>query len=278
MAGQMYFGTRERMTWVKCPDTGVGIGRIRWSAEGTYLNGGGYVRESTAGHLVHDMSWNFLTREQVYAIMDYRDGVYGGGLIHFLDPFQMNRNVLPQNWAFPALAGEDGMPLLYEETPTISAGGTNSLNAPTSRATYTVASDSVAETLWLPVPDGYSLHVGGLFAATGTAVITATPDVGSPVNLTPSAATSAHNYMTTVLTSVGGGVTLALGGVGTLNLWFLGAQVLPTGQTPQTTTFQSGQGTSGSRFAGDPTITGYSAVRDHLALAVRLKETGSWDE
>ncbi len=278
MAGQMYFGTQARMTWVKCPDTGMGMGRTRWSAEGTYLNGGGFVRESTAGHLIHEMSWNFLTRDQLRAITDYREGVYGDGLLYFLDPFQMDRNILPQHWAFPALAGDDGMSLLENERPVLADAPANTLNAPTKTAVYLLDENSVTRTVWLPVPDGYSLHVGGLLAGAGTAAVTATPDSGSAVNLQNDLTTTPHNYHHRVLSSVGGGVTLSLTGEGGLNLWCLGAQVLPDGRTPTTTTFQSGQGTSGSRFVGDPTITGYSAARDHVALGIRLKETGAWDE
>lgn len=277
MAGQMYFGNRSRMIWVKCPDSGMGFTRSRWSAEGTYLNGGGYVRESTAGHLVYEMGWNFLTRDQAYAITDYRDGIYGSDPLYFLDPFHMNRNVLPQHWAAPALAGEDAMPLVYEQYPVLSAGAANALNAPAQRATYTLDADSAPESVWVPVPDGYSLHIGGLFSVTGTAAVRAIPNTGSPVNLTPSSTTTAHNFLTTVMSGVGGGVELSLSGIGTVNLWFLGAQVLPNGRVPTSTTFFSGQGTSGSRFVGDPSINGYSAVRDHVALSVRLKETGAWD-
>lgn len=133
MAGQMYFGNRNRMTWVKCPDSGMGLTRARWSAEGVYLNGGGYVRESTASHIVYEMGWNFLNRAQLYAITDYRDGVYGPGNIYFLDPFQMDRNVLPQNWAQPAI--EDGQPLT-DERPSVQTMTTDTTNYnPDPRAT-----------------------------------------------------------------------------------------------------------------------------------------------
>lgn len=277
MVGQMYFGNRNRMTWVKCPDTGMGMTRARWTTDGVYLNGGGYVRESTASHIVYEMGWNFLNRAQLYAITDYRDGVYGPGNIYFLDPFQMDRNVLPQNWALPAL--EDGQPLT-DERPVITTLSSPlvALNAPLQSATYTLTADTVFEAVWVPVPDGYTFHVGGLYSSTGTANIVATPDAGAAVPLTPDMNAATHVIPATAITSAGGGVTLSLTGVGTITLVGLMAQVLPNGRVPTANTFMSGQGTSGSKFVGDPSINGYSAVRDHLALSVRLKETGAWDE
>lgn len=683
MAGQMYFGNRNRMTWVKCPDSGMGLTRARWSAEGVYLNGGGYVRESTASHIVYEMGWNFLNRAQLYAITDYRDGVYGPGNIYFLDPFQMDRNVLPQNWAQPAI--EDGQPLTDERpsvqtmttdttnynpdpratavgalwgyqlgtgetaattlvtasTPTRTnlvrdprctaswsgtSGGTNTityetsggpdgftwvkntftaagtgsfrtinqtsgvgnfaavlpgftytvsasiihshtptsrvalyvtwydasavqvgqdiptqvpgtngqwytitstliapagaaygrvgisigpdtgwpigayiglskvmmqdgaslmggttyfdgsvpgttgvvnawsgtvnnspstqtfndgpvlpdgsriptyvrrtvttaktagssgpwsrvptgtyalsagdrvsptmhvrfsvgvtvsvsaqarngaaavttstmtnvvipantwlrvgqpinptgafdntqvwavlaagtilpvgttvdttggqsergavtpyldgsltdtrlydyawlgaanasasirreqtnplrnLNAPTQSATYTLAGDTEFQTVWVPVPDGYTFHVGGLYARTGTANVKVVTDNEVTTELVPDMNPAVHVIPATAISNTGGGVTLSLTGTGTITLVGLMAQVLPNGRVPTANTFMSGQGTSGSKFVGDPSINGYSAVRDHLALSVRLKETGAWDE
>lgn len=489
MAGLMYFGNRNRMTWVKCPDTGMGMSRAHWSADGTYLNGGGYVRNSKAGHLVYEMGWNFLNRAQLYAITDYRDGLYGPGSIYFLDPFQMDRNVLPQHWAHPALAGEDAQPLtdqrpsvqsltvtrrnvvqdprarlasgwsigglgtggptapetmitgatdgptlpdgtkvttytrytlsgptatggayiltgqtsggnyqgdfpvgtgtgtsMYMRTSVASqwyprrwtylagasvgasqgppvmvpantwvnlgffstitqaadylrasviatgalAGGqiidvtcgmvdvgasrlepyfdgdlpstpqrTNSwvgtvnqsaslqvvqrnpltaLNAPPQSATYTLTSATTFKKVWIPVPDGYTFHVGGLYSRTGTANVKVVTDLDATVELTPDMDPAPHVIPSKAISNTGGGVTLSLTGVGTISLVGLMAQVLPNGRVPTLNTFASGQGNSGSEFASDPTVTGYSAVRDHMALSVTLKEVGAWDE
>lgn len=112
MPGQMYFGNRARMTWVKCPDSGMGMGGSRYSSEGVFLNGGAFVRNSATGHRAYDMSWNFLRADEKDAIRSYLDGVYGTGLLYFLDPFAMRRNVLPTAWAAPGVAVDGGPRLL----------------------------------------------------------------------------------------------------------------------------------------------------------------------
>lgn len=267
MAGLMYFGNRNYMQWVKCPDTGMVLSRIHWSSDGTYLNGGGYVRASVAGHLRYEMSWNLMSREQVRQIIDYRDGVFGAGPIYFLDPFVMDQNVLPQNWATPALAAEDGQPLTDERPNVIAADPTG--GKPAQSAVYTLTASTETQQVWVPVPSGYQFYFAGLLSRTGTAAVTLTPTTGSAVNVT--------NTTPATLTSVGGGVTVSLSGVGTITMQGLMAKVLPTG-TAASSTFSSGQGHSGCAFAGDPSVNGYSAVRDQLALSVTLKEVGAWDE
>ncbi len=124
MPGQMYFGNKGRMTFVKCPDTGMGMNGSRYSAEGVFLNGGAYVRNSATGHRTYDMSWNFLRADEKDDIRAYLDGVYGTGLLYFLDPFAMGRNVLPTCWASPGVAVDGGPRLVggMANAPTAAQG------------------------------------------------------------------------------------------------------------------------------------------------------------
>lgn len=124
MPGKMYFGNKARMTFVKCPDSGMGMNGSRYSAEGTFLNGGAYVRNSATGHRSYDMSWNFLRADEKDEIRAYLDGVYGSGLLHFLDPFAMRRNVLPTCWASPGVAVDGGPSLVggMANAPTAAQG------------------------------------------------------------------------------------------------------------------------------------------------------------
>lgn len=266
MAGQMYFGNRNYMQWVKCPDTGMGKNRQHWNVDGIYLNGGGYARRSLGGHNVYEMAWNLVSQDQADQILDYEDGVYGDGLIYFLDPFDMERNVLPQHWATPALAGDDAPALTNERPVTASASTVGGL--PANSATYTLDEDTVSVELWLPVPPGYHFHLAGFgVSRAGTAALTITPDTGSAVNVT--------GNTPVVLSNAGGGVTLALSGEGTITLQGLVARVRSTSGAIAMP-FKSGGGHSGCAFSGDTSLTGYSAVRDQLALSVTLKEVGAW--
>lgn len=271
MPGQMYFGNKERMTWVKCPDSGMGMGGSRYTAEGTFLNGGSFVRNSATGHRSYDLSWNFLRADQKDEIRAYLDSVYGTGLLYFLDPFALRRNILPTCWASPGVAVDGGPRLLggMADVPT-SVQLTVPAGAPTQGAMYTTAADSEFRTLWVPIPPGHSLHMSALYDATGTAALTATPDGGAPVTLPSTGAATALS---------GTGVTLSLAGVGTISLGYMMAQVLPTGQSPDFSRFYSGVGHSGTRLSGDISDVGYSSPQalDFSALSFTLKETGSWE-
>jgi hypothetical protein len=72
------------------------------------------------------------------------------------------------------------------------------------------------------------------------------------------------------------GVTLSFGGSGTMVLSGLVAQVLPTGETPATGMFMSGQGHSGCSFDTLPSLTEYSVGVDKIGLAAKLVETEAW--
>lgn len=485
----MYFGTQEHMSWVKCPASGMGRNAARYTSEGVFLNGGSYVRSSAASHNVYEMNWNFLRQVEKEAIRDYYDGIYGTGLIHFLDPFAMTRNVLPSAWSNPGLALVDGVSLLdvrpkvgsvvlsgegsvtnlytnpsfedgiagllfssdltlshstsggsfafvgggsalcevsatpsprtflyqhnvdalggnfvassfqvrpsggpypfvartvfYDDADVIISYGpfgsvVNAVNAqwsevraglvaapvgtasartylyqgdgvgdidatpgaifftdawltavtdsesealavldagyfdgntqdtqstvyswtgpehgsasvkspsyavsglPNRGAKYTLTDTSVPKTLWVPVPDGYTLHVGAVHSKTGTAALTVSKDAGGTVTVPADTSGAQHVIPATAVTDCGGGVTLNLTGVGTITLQAIMAQVLPDGQSPSGTRFISGQGNSGCRFSGDFTETGYSAPQalDFSALSFTLRETGSWE-
>src|SRR5918993_47633 len=148
MAGQMWFGTPGYMTWVPCPRTGMGMSKQRWSTSGTYLNGGGYARSSTYGHQQYDMAWEMITSAQSELLESYIDGLYGDGLIYFMDPFTMAGNVLPTNWAAPGQI-ERGAPSITTTTPTtFAAAAANTLGYPARTVTPVAAGNT--RTLYIP--------------------------------------------------------------------------------------------------------------------------------
>lgn len=282
----MWFGTRGYMRWVKCPNTEADFSPVGYSATFQYLNGGAAVRSSTGSHKTYTMDWSTLSRDQARSITDYADGVYdtstGVNLIYFIDPMAAGKNVLPQMWASPSQSIADGTTLVPGQLPE-SVAGSNSNDYPARYVQYTANASS--STVWIPIPPGMTAWVGFHGSATGSAGVTITPSNGL-VNGTPSLATPLDVFTTTrvadsVDSTVADGITIGLANVGisstdTITIAGLIVQLLPTGTTPPTGGFISGQGHSGCQFAEKPLQTPRSAALDQVALSATLIETGSW--
>jgi hypothetical protein len=207
----MYFGTQERMTWVKCPAYNPDISKVGWQTTNQFLNGGASVRRSSTAHKEYQFAWNLTSASNIAAITDYADGLYGDGLIYFLDPFATTTNLLPQSWAAPRLGAEDGVVFNGKVRPTLSATSANAFGYPTKSATYTFDASSVFETLFIPIPDGYVFYFGAHGSSTGTAAV-AISDVNAATVVTnrinyvtnPSFAADTSNW-----SASGTGATLA---------------------------------------------------------------------
>lgn len=276
---RMYFGTRERMTWITMPAINADLSKARWSSEGVFLNGGAFVQRSSAAHMKYVFSWNLAPHEEIYAIADYDDGVYGDGLIYFLDPFSTSVNVLPQFWASPRLQGEDAPTLIKNVDPTLVSTAANNYSYPTKSAVYEIESGAEFRSLWIPVPSGYTFYFGVHGNATGTAAITVQPDGGSVSSVTPLSVTTATQTNVTIDGPTG--VTISATGVGFLTLSGMIGKVLPTGSAVPTGRFFGGRGHSGCRFSQNGlSITGYSAPAglDKIGASGTLVETGAWEQ
>ena len=142
MAYQMWFGTRDYPQWISCPVVDADMSKVGWQSQQQYLNGGARVRRSSTAHKEYNLSWNLQSRDNIRQINDYADGIYGDGLIYFLDPFAMDKNVLPQYWAAPMLGADDGPILHGGVRPTIVATGTNGFGYPVKSAVYAVKADA----------------------------------------------------------------------------------------------------------------------------------------
>ena len=274
MRATMYFGSRERMAWVKCPAIDSTISKIRWNAKSDFLNGGATVRNSSTGHKEYQFSWNLASAEDIHSIVDYADGLYGNGPFYFLDPFAENTNLLPQYWATPRLAVDDAPPFTLDKRPTLVDTATNTFNYPTKSAVYTFITGDTFTSLWIPVPAGYTFHFGAHGTATSTAAVILTPDGGSAsavTLLTPTTSTRTNTSITSTT-----GVTISFQGAGLLTLAGMMAQVLPNGQTVPTGNFISGRGNSGVQFLGSPVLNGYSSALDKQSANATLVEIGAW--
>lgn len=279
-----YIGTREKMLRVRQPSVTFPSSKAGWSNELAFLNGGTSIRRSVAGHKRYELTWNLLSRDEARPILDLADGIYGTGLVYFLDPFVANRNILPQWWASPMQGIYDGLPLAGGATRgDVVATPANSLDFPVQSIRYDTTG-LTSRTVWIPIPEGHTAWVGA-YGADGTGgTVVATPSTGAttfgvPETLSLLAVTDPTRFTESFAASSGfTGVQLSLGGSGTVTLSGLMVQVLPDGQTPETGGFISGQGNSGCQFLTQPEYTPYSVAFDQVGVVAELVETGGWQQ
>jgi hypothetical protein len=283
----MWFGNRNYMQWIVPPQINYDSSRAGKVSTAQYTNGGAFVRRSATGSRHYNFSWNLKRRDEIRAILDYADGVYGtDNPIYFIDPFAADKNVLPQYWATPALQADDA-PQSYglgdEERPLKLGTASNSLRLPSYSAQFSFAAGRKNPPLYVPIPPNTTLWVGAYGTATGNARIDLIPATGpttyGPAAKVPllavnnpalfSADLNGDDYAGAFLQMKGDpGDSLTLAGVI--------AQVLPSGAVPNTGHWISGQGHSGCSFNDNPVLTQYSAAIDRVGLSVDLVETEGW--
>lgn len=282
---KMYFGNRNYMQWIPAPQINYESGKRGYASVASFLDGGQFVRRSTTAAKGYNFTWTLKHRDQIRAINDYADGVYGPGAVYFLDPFAMDKNVLPQFWATPALANGDA-PMLAgefdEDRPTVTTTNPNSLGYPALMANYNLTDGIKFNELFIPIPPGYSLWVGAHGTTEGTAGVQVTPTIGATgkaaaVGVPLATVQDIQRMATQVNGDSYNGALLSLKGTGALHLAGVMAQVLPHPRVPEAGGFISGQGHSGCSFVEEPTLTNYSVGIDRVGLSVNLVETEGWN-
>lgn len=275
--GKMYMGTRDLMLWVPAPATPIPNRGLRaWESSSEFLNGGASVRGSNGGHRVYEMDWSLKPSDVIDPIHAIANGDYGDDLVYFLDPFAMKTNVMPDAWASPWKACTDGVNLAGQDANRPALEDTPQPNPyvyPIKSAEYTLTGSETPRELWIPIPDGYTLHIGAHGSATGSAAVRVLADGGSPNNLTLlTMGATRTNY-----TVAGpGGLTISLTGTGVLTLTAIIAQVRPTGESVPNGNWHTGQGNSGCRFLGKTEDLGYNAALDFQGASATLVEVGAW--
>jgi len=275
-----YMGTREKMLEVRAPSVNLPSSKQGYFNKVDFLNGGTAIRRSQASHKLYTMTWNSLDTDEARKILDVADGVHGTGPVYIHDPIAADRNVLPQWWATPSLGLSDGLPLNDGTRGEGATTPSNTLNFPHDSIVYTVLSGQTRR-VWVPIPAGYTAHVGayGVDGTGGTVVATPTVDHttdGTPVTLTLLDVTDDSRFNETFDSTSYDGVTLSLGGEGTLTLSGIMVQVLETGVTPATGGFISGQGNSGLQFVSQPNYTPYSSALNRVGVVAELAEYYGW--
>lgn len=294
----LYFGTMEKMGWIPTPNRGASFAVNSWDASGTTLNGGGWSRQSADGHLVYTFEWPESSSPVVAQMMrDFRRGTYGSGLIYFLDPMAYTTNLMPLRWADPSIGARGGKSLVYDVDPElVPTSGHAANNLPVKSAYYDLA-DVIdgyrgdADTLFIPIPPGYTLYLGAFHSTSGNGVISAyevdsngNTDTGSAVPLT-AVANNATNVVPDQF-SGGKGIRIQVGksssGAGSVTLSGMIARMYPTGKTPPamltSDPWVGGQGHSGCQFDGEPTFVRNTGVgaQGTASYAASFKEVGDW--
>lgn len=174
---QMWFGTEQSMRWIPTPQSGAEMGAEGAHSEGTLINGGGFSQHSWGSHRVYDFEWPGSSARQAAQLMkSYRDGTYGRGLIHFIDPLTYDLNILPARWADPSMAvGDEGSTLVYGVDPVgVPTSGREKHDLPVVSAHYNlnntpVGYRGVEDSLFIPIPPAHQLLLGAFYTTTGDA-------------------------------------------------------------------------------------------------------------
>ena len=293
---KMWFGTLDRMQWIDTPLSGADGSPEGWSADGTNLNGGGFALHSWGSHKNYVYEWRESSSRKAAQLMkSYRDGSFGRGLLYFVEPTTYDTNLLPARWAAPSMAcSDEGATMVYGLEPdavAVSGGAVNEL--PVKAAYYDLVNTDDGyrgdqDTVFIPIPEGYTLHLGAFHAVTGSGKMYATPVLSTGALDTPVVLTEVAVAATSVVPDTFSGikgVRLWLGksavGAASVTVTAMIARLYPTALTPPTS-FTSGpwiggQGHSGCRFLGPPTyITNRGIDGGQISYAASFKEVGSW--
>lgn len=280
---RMWFGTREYMQWVACPNVDTPASKVGWSTSTNFLNGGAWARSSTASHKEYELTWDRVSRNDMVPIANYADRLYGDGPIYFVDPFTADYNMLPQYLASPFQLLDDGPPVLANNVDIEEvATPLNTLGYPTRSVRFTTTAETTPRrNIWVPIPPGHSGWVGVHgFGATGGAGVTITPTVGAGTGADIAATILPVTSDTRVADEVAGDglfVSYEPGAPGdSITISGIIVQVLPTGTAPTTGGFASGQGHSGCSFTEKPEYAPYSAAFGNGAVVASLIETEAW--
>lgn len=273
MAGQVYFGTADKQMWIKAPASGMKANNVGWATESQLLDGRAFVKRSSGSHKRYESSWNGSLNSDddssLQHIVNFADGLYGNGPFYYLDPFTVNQNVLPPNWAAPMLAEGDWLRLTDDIQPTFTKADINN-HFPVKYATYVTSTAYESERkLTVIIPTGYKLHFGwhGPVAGSNTGIrivpylrsTGAAASAANPVKIPAGGTTRTNaNFSGTTYSHVE--IFFATAAAATVNITAMIAQVLPDASSVATGGFIAGKGTTALEFAQKPIIDYYSSA------------------
>lgn len=302
--------------WIETPNSGADSSPSAWGTDGTLLNGGGYSVNSWGSHKRYVYEWrDSSARRQAQFMKSLRDGTFGRGLIHFVEPTLYDQNVLPARWADPSMAiGEEGSSLVYGVEPTPAATASTTQMLPVISAQYDLSGVIAGyrgdwDSLYVTIPEGHTLALGAFYSATGSGGIFATPvnfdgSLGTAVRL-DGLPVSSESSVSAAFSNVRG-VRLWVGrtssAASTVTITAMCARLIESskleggigygeggyGEGPyggETAAYSAlsnipwlgGMGHSGVRFQGTPTFVNNTGVNGgQVGFAATFVEVGSW--
>lgn len=281
---RMWFGTEEKMGWIDTPQTGADVSSVGQSASATLQNGGGTGRNSWDSHKVFQFSWGTGASPSMVSLLQaYRNGSYGRGLLYFYDPMFYQTNVLPKRWADPSMAvNYEAEPIVPDANPVGVPQVSTSNNYPVTGASYTLpagySSQANGSELFLPIPEGFTLvlgsvHSGGgeVYARVNSTIIPIPPLGLSDQQVTNQSYSGIPGIRIGVRNTGASATTLTLVGM-TARLASQPTSDLLMGP------WMSGEGHSGCRFQGNPTVINYNGVNGgQIGLSANFQEVGAWE-
>ena len=297
---KVYFGNASKQTWINAPQSGMTASSAGWINETQLLNGRTHIKRSQGSHRRFDMTWLGslnapALEDSLNTIKDFADGLYGEGPFFWQDPYATRTNQFPPAWSAPAMSidtdwdaicpDDVGITKSVVTTASISSlVGNNTFGYPANTAKFVAPGSPTAESdrFRFYVPDGFTLWLGlhGHHGTTGAAFGQAYKNgvAATPTNLTPLGVNTGNRVNTSFSSNSADYVEFYLAKVApspcTFHVVALIAQLLPTGQSPQTGDFVMGRGTTGLEFASFPEIEYYSAnINDgQVGMSVTLAE------
>lgn len=273
MASVVYFGTKDKQSWIKSPSSGMRAGSIGWSAKTQLLNGRASVRRSSASHREFSPEWfgelNASTEQSLQEIKNYADGLYGEGPYYFMDPYAAAQNVLPPHWAAPMLTEKDWPNLADGVTPSFVKDAVAN-DYPIKYASYlTYEGYESTNKLTLLIPAGYKLNFGwhgpstsasaGIrilpyLRSTGEADVAINPvriDAGGTTRTNQQVDGDAYSYVE---------IFIASDSEDAIDITGMIAQVIPSTAIVATGGFVPGKGITALEFDNSPDIEYYSSA------------------
>lgn len=309
--------------WIDTPNSGADASSTGWGAESTFLNGGGYSANSWSTHKRYTFEWSDAsTRQAAQFMQSLRNGAYGKGLIRFIEPTLYDTNILPARIAQPSLMVDDfGLPLVFGVDPgDVAAPGwmNNDNSIPVRAARWNLNPISSgyrgkAESVYIPIPEGYTLAVGAVYTSTGSGGVYIRHN-GLDLRLPELSATS--DLMVSpaeVMFTDGRFARLYVGkktsGSSSVTITAMTARLIPNNRVFERTTpnfgygeqpygagpyggtalsthwknmargpWVGGMGNSGVRFNGTPTMVHNTGVNGgQVGFSASFTETGAWN-
>jgi hypothetical protein len=290
MSGQIWFGNLQHMQWVPAPLVGAQVSNAGYHASIDFENGGSDSIRSVQYHKLYTFNYNALmdSSEDIGVFGRFATGFYGDGLIYFTDPFAATANLLPANWASPALI-EQGWSNIYDVAPTFSDTTSYGTYAqPFRSATFNITTASgsqPARTIVVAIPPNATLKLGFSGSVTGTGGVfyrtVASGDgvtYGTPTAITALAVAGSARTNVSLAGSSYKAVQIYLGrsssAASTVTVTSMIAQLSTTVVTGN---HRAGEGHSGLVFDDDAIVENYGYLYPpRKGLSTTLREVGAW--